>query len=89
MLELNSEMVKEICAYMFTAVRVSATFTSADKAQLRAIIDIPVTKLLHGFKTGENVFTEVFVDTEAIESLKVSYTGEPAVKFTVTEYVVA
>jgi len=88
-LELNAEMVKGICAYMFTAVRVSASFTSAETKPMMEVLNAPIKKLLHGFKTGENVFAEVFIDTEAIKSLEASYTGEPAVKFTVTEYVVA
>lgn len=80
---LTPEMIKELCAAMFTCARISASFTSAETKPMLAILDAPIKKLLHGFKTGENVFADVYIDVEEIEKLKLSYTGEPAVTFTI------
>ena len=83
--ELSKEMVTEICATLYNACRISLEYTSADSASLKNLVLEPMKTLIHGFKTGEIDFGSVSIDTDAIKALKDNYTGEPAVKFTITE----
>lgn len=72
-LQLTKEMQEHIYMIMVSCIRANAMYTRADKDSLLDVITEPVKLLVHGIKTGENVFDRVFVDCEKIENLKGIY----------------
>ena len=82
----TDEQVKDIFGFIFNALRVEAkaicAYCGAEWEQVKPLVEPHIKTALHGFKTGENVFGQIVLDTAALEATK-----KPDFNpFTVTNY---
>jgi hypothetical protein len=69
-LRLHTEMTKNICAVMFTSVRITSNYLPKNAIAAFELVKPHAETLLEGFKNGTNIFDQIKIDTAGIEEIK-------------------
>lgn len=77
-LQLKSEMITDIYGTLFSMLRVNAQYTSADSEKLWKVLEPTAELLVHGIKTGENIFGQINLDATEIKTLEDEYREQRA-----------
>jgi hypothetical protein len=71
----TTEQIKDIYAHVFMKLKVEAkalcVYCGADFEQVKPILESSVNAAAEGMRTGENLFNQICIDIEALESTKV------------------
>lgn len=69
-LQLKPEMIKYLCKHMSIMLKANARYTNADKDKMNKLIKPTEDLLVHGLKTGDNVFGQIKLDVAGIKQLE-------------------